>query len=173
MKKFAKFFLFTIVGLSFLWITYAQYLDESTYVIIWEQKCQGDSIWAALSHGFLILILLMIVLLSIWAVLLWKKLRKTSKWSWLFFVPFLNLYPLCKITIGRIRFYCLILFTCFFVYLERKNSNLCASSYLQKLILPIFIVWILSIWILLVMLMKSIICSRDLDKKSHQEPNME
>ena len=169
MKKLARLFLLAVVWLSFLWLTYAQYLDESPYVIIWEQKCQGDSIWAALSHGFLILILLMIILLSIWAILLWNKLRKTSKWNWLFFVPFLNLYPLCKITIGRIRFYWLVLFTWFFVYLEHKNSNSCASTYLQELILPIFIVWILSIWILLILAVKLISYSWDSDKESHNE----
>ena len=101
-----------------------------------------------------------------------EKLRNSPEWTKLFYIPLLNLYPLCKITIGRVWFYCLILFIWFFVYLVYKDRNWCYSHYLQKLLLPICIVWVLSMGILLALLVKSIIYSRKLNKESSHEQNI-
>ena len=175
MKKLIRLFLLAILWLCFLWVTFAQnWTSDYGYdpYVAKPQICQGDSFWAAFSRFFLILILFIIIPLSIRTTSLWKKLRNTPKWTRLFYIPILNLYPLCKITLGRIWFYCLVLFVWFFVYLIYKNRNWCYSHYLQKLLIPIFIVWILSICVLLVLSIKSIIYSKKLNKESSLEQNI-
>lgn len=105
-----------------------------------------------------ILLWIMIIILSLKTISLYKKLANTYKHNKLFYVPVINLYPLSKITIWKIRFFILILLSWFFIYNTYvyeifSNNNLCCKNPIRQGYSWI-IVWICSIIILGILLSK-------------------
>ena len=173
MKKVAKLFTLALIPFCLLWITYAQNWDDPSYdSVIWDSKCMcGTPFRELFSTLFLILIWLSIVILSLCSIPLYKKYKDTLKHPIIFRIPILNLYPLFKITIGTAPFYCLILFIWFFGYLIYSNRNWCCN-FPAELVYPVIVVWLLSICILLVLLIKLIIIPRKFDKESSHKQNI-
>lgn len=192
MKKLDKFLLLAVIWLNFLWLCYAQNLDSfnngsldsfnngSVYVKYdsYAQNYSYASHMCAcitpfrteLSYLFLILIWFILVILSLCSITLYKKYKDKLKYPIILCIPLLNLYQAFKITIWRIRFYCLILFVWFFGYLIYSNRDWCCS-FSDELVYPVIVVWLLSICILLVFLIKLIIISRKSDKEPSHGQN--
>ena len=173
MKKFARFFLLAVVWLSFLWLCYAQDWDEPSYdYIIWANKCMcGTPLWELFSAFFLIIIWLFLVVISLCSITLYKRYKDRLKNPIILCIPILNLYQLFKISIWKFRFYCIIMFIWCFGYLIYRNRDWCCN-FSVELVYPVIIVWLLSICILLVLLIKLIIISRKLDKESPNGQNI-
>ena len=126
---------------------------------------------------FWITVLLWIILIvtSLKALSLYKKLAITHKNNRLFYFPIINLYPLSKMTIGKIRFFILILLLWFFVYNVYAYitfDNYCCNNPIRQGYSWI-IVWICSIIILGVLLSKLSYLTKpsqkDSDKNSSKE----
>jgi len=101
-----------------------------------------------------ILLWIMLVILCIKAIILCKKSNNTFRNNWLFYIPILNLYPISKITVGSVRFFCLILMLWFFIYslYNDIDKNGCCFDSPSWQSYAWIIIWILSIillWILL------------------------
>lgn len=168
MKKIARFFLLTVVWLSFLWLSYAQDWGGQPDMV-WSNKCMCSTpLWELFSAFFLIIIWLFLVILSLCSITLYKKHKDKLKNPIILCIPILNLYQLFKITIWRIRFYCLIIFVWFFGYLIYSNRDWCCH-FPHRLTYPVIVIWFLSICILIAFLVKLIIISKKSNKESHNE----
>ncbi len=123
-----------------------------------------------------ILLWIMIIILSLKTISLYKKLANTYKHNKLFYVPVINLYPLSKITIWKIRFFILILLSWFFIYNIYvygifSNNNLCCKNPIRQGYSWI-IVWICSIIISGVLLSKLSYLTKPSQKNSDKKsPN--
>ena len=175
MKKFSRFLLLATVGLSFLWLSYAQNFgnpNPEDSVIRAEGCMCGTPLWELFSAFFLIVIWLFLVVISLCSITLYKKYKDKLKNPIILCIPILNLYQLFKISIWKFRFYCIIIFIWFFRYLIYRNRNWCCN-FPARLSYLLIVIWFLSICILIAFLVKLIIISKNSDKKSHQEPNIE
>jgi len=131
--------------------------------IIWEGPCTcGGNMLEFILNSFLFLVIIllwiMLIITSLYTKSLYKKLANTYKHNILFYFPIINLYPLSKMTGGKIRFFILILLLWFFIYNVYvykifENSNLCCHNPIRQGYSWI-IVWICSIVILGVLLSK-------------------
>ena len=133
MKRFAKFFLLTVVWLSFLWLCYALNWSDPNpeYLISGADRCMcGTPFWELFSMFFLIIIWLFLVVISLCSITLYKKHKNKLKNPIILCVPILNLYQLFKISIWKFRFYCIVIFIWLFGYLIYSNSSCCFIFYL-------------------------------------------
>ena len=124
MKKFAKLFLFAIVWLSLLWLSYAQDLwnPSSEHIVLWKQKLGCENMLQNIDTMFLVRILIVLLVLSICGILFHKKLNDANCNSKLLNIPVLNIYSLFKITIGKVRFYILMFNILFLAYIYLSNG---------------------------------------------------
>ncbi len=172
MKKIAKLFLIVILWALFVWVTSAtDWENPEKYTEHVTRVCQCNTPFReGFSMFFLFIICWFLVILSLCSITLYKKHKDKLRNPAILCIPMLNLYQLFKITIWRIRFYCIIIFIWFFGYLIYSNRDWCCDSP-YWLIYPVFVTWFLSICILVVFLVKLIIISKKSDKKLHQEQN--
>lgn len=187
MKKFTKLFLLALcTWFLFLWFNFAQnqqashendlFTDDSNsninsefnswfnnaqyswYYIEWIQKisCIIPSI-GRFSYWFLKLTLLILIFLSLCSIPLYKKFKNIDKNNRFFCVPLLNIYPLFRITMGKIRLYCVMVYLLFLVYLNYKYDYCDDNETIMRLIfyLGLFsIIILLILWIELISLYK-------------------
>ena len=119
------------------------------------------------SYWLLILIWLILILLSLCSIPLYKKFKDTNKNSQFFRLPLLNIYPLFKITIGKIRFFCIMLYLLFLVCILLYDHVVYHVCYDGKILRYPLLIWGLSsiiilsiLWIKLIFLYK-----KDSDKE--------
>ena len=195
MKKLTKFFLLaSCTWFLFLWFSFAQNLiEEDTYADELsvnadfgsngrDNESYNPNVYSAANYHCSIPARLLIAeysLLIIWwifavislcSIILYYKFKNTRKYSRSFCVPIINIYALSKITIGRIRFYCLVLLIWFIGYLAFINKNSC-YGYPDWLLFPVIIAWLFSFIILLILWdkLEEMLEKQDSDKKSQNE----
>lgn len=122
-----------------------------------------------------ILLWIMIIILSFKTILLYKKLSGTYNHNRLFYFPVINLYPLSKITIWKIRFFILILLLWFFFYNTYSykiftDNNLCCENPIRQWYSWI-IVWICSTIILWILISKLSYLIKSYNKIDKESPN--
>ena len=133
--------------------------------------CYGWISVVVWSQWLLMLVWLILILLSLCAIPLYKKFKGTNKNSHFFRLPLLNIYPLFKITVGKVRFYYIIVYLlflgCIIVYdhvihgICYDNEEIIRYTILTLLIWGLSSIIILSIlWIKLIFLYK-----KDSDKE--------
>ena len=133
--------------------------------------CYGWISVVVWSQWLLMLVWLILILLSLCAIPLYKKFKGTNKNSHFFCLPLLNIYLLFKITVGKVRFYYVIVYLlflgCIIVYdhvihgICYDNEEIIRYTILTLLIWGLSSIIILSIlWIKLIFLYK-----KDSDKE--------
>ena len=150
--------------------------------IYWDRRCAcGMNMLDLFVNVFLfwikILLWLMLIISLLKTISLYKKLTDTYKHNRLLFSPLLNLYPLSEITIGKFRFFILILLLWFFTYNIYAykiftQNNLCCSNPIRQGYSWI-IVWICSNILLGVLLSKLSYLIKHPQKDSDKEPTNE
>ena len=99
MKKLAKFFLFAIVWLSFLWLSYAQDMENNAEYYSPTCLCGYSAIFSQELYFWLFML---VFILSLLIFPLFKIFRKSGQKSFHSLIPFRNLYTLSKITSNKV-----------------------------------------------------------------------
>jgi len=109
------------------------------------------------SYLLLILIWLILILLSLCSIPLYKKFKDTNKISQFFRLPLLNIYPLFKITIGKIRFYYIIVYLLFLICILIYDHVVYHVCYDGKILRYPLLIWGFSSIIILLILWNKLV----------------
>ena len=103
-----------------------------------------------------IILWMLLIASTVNTVTLHKRFNNNKKYNCLTYIPILNLYHISKITIWRLRFFCLMLLIWFFGYSIYKNinENRCCYDKPSQYVYIWTVLWILAIVILRILLLK-------------------